>query len=336
MVTITVTVTVTFTATITVTITVTIKVTITVTITRSRSRSRYMMTNLHPENCLGVRAFAERHQHYELIRAADQYTIDFFPDVTKSVEFTNVTGAHLLQIIASDELNIVTESVVYEAVMKWINFDLKARKDFLPVLMAKVRLPLIPAGYLVNNVAEDELLKSCLTCRDFVDEAKYFHMSLTGLVSTPRRSERTTCRKSFAGTIFVVGGRGASVEPLRSVECYDLRRDKWVNVPDIGSRRRHVGIAAAMGKIYAIGGHNGREHLNSAEVLDPRSGKWMKLSPMASRRWESIANMRTGRAGAGIASCDILFNEVVTSSFAEETMTRQRTLRHHTSAASLT
>ena len=36
------------------------------------------------------------------------------------------------------------------------------------------------------------------------------------------------------------------------------------------SRRRHVGVACLHGKLYAVGGHDGNQHLNTVECYDPK------------------------------------------------------------------
>ena len=46
------------------------------------------------------------------------------------------------------------------------------------------------------------------------------------------------------------------------------------------TRRRHVGVCAVDGRVYAVGGHDGTLHLNSAEVFDPRTNRWEPLAPM--------------------------------------------------------
>jgi len=38
------------------------------------------------------------------------------------------------------------------------------------------------------------------------------------------------------------------------------------------------------GKLYAVGGHDGKEHLNSGEVFDPSNNKWKPIAPMTTLR----------------------------------------------------
>ncbi len=56
--------------------------------------------------------------------------------------------------------------------------------------------------------------------------------------------------------------------------------------------RGGVGLAALGGYLFAIGGHNGKAYLQTAEVYCPRTDKW-----------EMVASMQTSRAGAGVVSC---------------------------------
>uniref|UniRef100_A0A9J2PKI9 BTB domain-containing protein n=1 Tax=Ascaris lumbricoides TaxID=6252 RepID=A0A9J2PKI9_ASCLU len=96
----------------------------------------------------------------------------------------------------------------------------------------------------------------------------------------------TNCRprKSAAGVIFCVGGRGTSGDPFRSVEAYDWRRNRWLSIGDMNVRRRHVGVVSAQGKLYAIGGHDGTNHLDSAECFDPATNMWHTVASMDTRR----------------------------------------------------
>ncbi|VDK47717.1 unnamed protein product [Anisakis simplex] len=145
-------------------------------------------------------------------------------------------------------------------------------------------------------------------------------------------------RKSAAGVIFCVGGRGTSGDPFRSVEAFDWRRNRWLPVSDMNVRRRHVGVVSAQGKLYAIGGHDGTNHLDSAECFDPETNMWHTVESMDTHRrgiavgalegaiyavgglddtacfqtverydiesdkWSSIAPMNVQRGGVGVAA----------------------------------
>ncbi|GMS79668.1 hypothetical protein PENTCL1PPCAC_1843 [Pristionchus entomophagus] len=100
-------------------------------------------------------------------------------------------------------------------------------------------------------------------------------------------------RKSVAGVIFCVGGRGTLGDPFRSVEAYDWRRNRWFSIAEMTTQRRHVGVVSAHGKLYAIGGHDGSNHLATAECYDP-----------AERMWKPLAPMRTCRRGIAVGALE--------------------------------
>ena len=50
------------------------------------------------------------------------------------------------------------------------------------------------------------------------------------------------------GVLFVAGGRGASGDPFKSIECYDLRSDRWFRATQMSTKRRHVGVVAIKGR----------------------------------------------------------------------------------------
>ena len=159
----------------------------------------FMKTHLHPSNCIGIYTFAEQHGRTELMKRADQYIQDNFMAVVDSDEFLSMTFKHLESLVASTDLNVGNEEEVYQAVMKWIKHDINKRKQHLSKLISKVKLPLLPATYLMDKVATEDLLRRDMECRDFVDEAKYYQLSLAQVVPTMDLSDRIRPRKSCAG-----------------------------------------------------------------------------------------------------------------------------------------
>ena len=60
--------------------------------------------------------------------------------------------------MSSNELNVLVESKVYEGVMTWVHHDTDDRAEYLPDLLAAVRLPLISSKYLVDFIEKVRLL----------------------------------------------------------------------------------------------------------------------------------------------------------------------------------
>ncbi len=57
--------------------------------------------------------------------------------------------------------------------------------------------------------------------------------------------------------------------PLDSVEKYDAHTNTWKTVAHMSCPRGGVGVASLAGKLFAVGGHDGTNYLNSVEAYDP-------------------------------------------------------------------
>ncbi|CAL1545214.1 unnamed protein product [Lymnaea stagnalis] len=246
--------------------------------------SNFMQSHLHPTNCIEVRSFAEAHNRVELIKTTDNYIRDNFISVSQNEEFLSMPIEILASLAASADLNVDSEEQVYTAILSWIKHDTEKRGEFLSSLLAMIKLPLLNPTFLVEQVEKDELIRNNLKCRDLLDEAKSYKMSQASLVPEINITERSRPRKSYAGVLFCVGGRGASGDPFKSIECYDPRQDKWFPVADMTTRRRHVGVCSYNGFLYAVGGHDGVDHLRSGEVFDPKSNTWKPIAQMETLR----------------------------------------------------
>ena len=169
--------------------------------------SEFMKHQLHPSNCLGIRAFADGHGCNELFKVADAYTKERFADVVKSQEFVLLSAECVAQLLSSDELNVTSESQIFDALEKWAEHDEENRKKFLARLLGLVRLPLLEPEFLVDRVEMSPLFRDIGPCRELIIEAMKYQL-------LPKRrfqlqNSRTTPRRSTVGKLFVVGGKSS-------------------------------------------------------------------------------------------------------------------------------
>uniref|UniRef100_A0A665UEZ6 BTB domain-containing protein n=1 Tax=Echeneis naucrates TaxID=173247 RepID=A0A665UEZ6_ECHNA len=269
----------------------------------ARACCEYMKAHFHPTNCLAVRTFAESHNRVDLMDMADRYACEHFTEVVECEDFTCVSPQHLRTLLSSSELNIHSETQVYNAAVKWLKANPLHHEAWLDQIMSQVRLPLLPVEFLTGTVAKDDMIKGNLSCRDLMDEARNYHLHLSNkVVPDFEYSIRTIPRKHTAGVLFCVGGRGGSGDPFRSIECYSITKNSWFFGPEMNSRRRHVGVisvggkkklslislAALGGPIYAIGGLDDNSCFNNVERYD-----------IESDCWSAVASMNTPRGGVG-------------------------------------
>nr|XP_021002169.1 kelch-like protein 8 isoform X2 [Parasteatoda tepidariorum] len=246
----------------------------------------FIGSQLHPSNCLGIRQLAHQLNELQLIKAADEFTKLHFRKIILEEEFVSISAKHLEEIISSQDLFVDNEIEVYEAVMLWIKHDVNKRRDSLSKLLSKVHLPLLPLSYLRMYVDSDSLVRKNLECRDLLDEARHYQLWQVSRLPTTHLpvNQRTRPRKSYAGVIFCVGGRGMNGNPFSSIEFYSWYHQKWVKLNSMSTSRRHVGCVSLKGKIYVVGGRDENVHMSSAEVFDPMTNEWSSLSSMSTPR----------------------------------------------------
>ena len=108
----------------------------------------FMKNKLHPSNCLGIEDFAEHHGCGKLKIAAELYAQKHFLEVARTEEFLSATPEQVLTMLKSDTLNIATEKEVFDAAIQWIRHDEEKRRKWLPDLLRRIRLPLLPPKIL--------------------------------------------------------------------------------------------------------------------------------------------------------------------------------------------
>lgn len=243
----------------------------------------FLSSQLHPSNCLGIRAFADLHACCQLLTQANTYAEQHFAEVIGSEEFLNLGMEQVSSLIASDKLTIPSEEKVFEAVIAWVNHDKDVRQEHLAQLMEHVRLPLLTREYLVQRVEEESLVKNSSACKDYLIEAMKYHLlpaDQRALMKTARTRMRTPacCPK----VMVVVGGQAPKA--IRSVECYDFEEQRWFQVAELPSRRCRAGVVCVGGCVYAVGGFNGSLRVRTVDCFDPVTDRWSCVSSMQDRR----------------------------------------------------
>ncbi|XP_070434995.1 kelch-like protein 1 isoform X2 [Equus przewalskii] len=268
----------------------------------------FLMKLLHPSNCLGIRAFADAQGCIELMKVAHSYTMENIMEVIRNQEFLLLPAEELHKLLASDDVNVPDEETIFHALMMWVKYDMQRRCNDLSMLLAFIRLPLLPPQILAD-LENHALFKNDLECQKLILEAMKYH--LLPERRTLMQSPRTKPRKSTVGTLYAVGGmdnnKGVTVlegpiyavgghdgwSYLNTVERWDPQSQQWTFVASMSIARSTVGVAALNGKLYSVGGRDGSSCLSSMEYYDPHTNKWNMCAPMCKRR-----------GGVGVATCD--------------------------------
>ncbi|PAA78897.1 hypothetical protein BOX15_Mlig026592g1 [Macrostomum lignano] len=248
---------------------------------------RFIAHKLDVSNAIEARMFAQQHNRTGLIAEIDRFLCQNYQQLVNSEVFHSLSFEMLQSILKSDSLNVPDEVRVFDSVVKWVHADLPVRRALVSNLLHCVRLAQLPSDYLMDSVNSDPLVHSQQACKDLVLDACAFQLNRAKHRPVAQRVSALPHyrpRKTYAGSIFCVGGRGTLSDPYRNAEVYDLLEERWITVEPMHTKRRHVGLVSANGLVYAVGGHDGHEHLSSGEMFDPLANRWSRIASMATRR----------------------------------------------------
>ena len=205
----------------------------------------FLSNNIEVSNCIDVWNLSELHECTELVDRAESFIRGNFTMVLKSPEYFCLTPKQLARLLCHDKLNVPSESSVFGAVMSWVKHDLSTRKQYLVQFLEHIRLPLLTRKFLIDTVAQEELVMNDPKCREYVIEAIDYH--LIPERRTKALSPRTIPREKSSRCLFVVGGEGKNThKDYTNIEYIYAR--KFLNKARITT----VAVGIGLGKINQI------------------------------------------------------------------------------------
>ncbi|XP_033891804.3 kelch-like protein 5 isoform X1 [Acipenser ruthenus] len=241
---------------------------------------RFLMKQLHPSNCLGIRSFAHAQGCTDLHKVAHNYTMENFLEVIKNQEFLLLPASEIVKLLGSDDMNIPSEETILNALLSWVRHEMESRQEELSKLLPFIRLPLLAPQFLAD-MENNSLFRDDIECHKLIMEAMKYHL-------LPERrpmlqSLRTKPRKSTVGVMFAVGGVDAT-KGATSIEKYDLRTNTWTHAANMNGRRLQFGVAVLEEKLYVVGGRDGLKTLNTVACYNPKTKTWSVMPPMSTHR----------------------------------------------------
>nr|XP_022912325.1 kelch-like protein 17 [Onthophagus taurus] len=187
---------------------------------------RFLMKQLHPTNCLGIRSFADTHSCKELHIKSHFFALQNFQEVVNTEEFLLLPFNEVEELISNSQLNISSEEDVFTAVLNWVKHDLTKRNEFISKLMQHVRLPLVNREFLMTRVDNERLVRENGACRELLLEAMRYHLAPERrcALTTPRTLERKP--KGTQPYLFAIGG-GSLFAIHPECEIYNPKKDSY-------------------------------------------------------------------------------------------------------------
>ncbi|KFZ54480.1 Kelch-like 4 [Antrostomus carolinensis] len=240
----------------------------------------FLMKQLHPSNCLGIRSFGDAQGCAELLKVAHTYTMEHFTEVIKNQEFLLLPANEIAKLLSSDDINVPDEEAIFQALMMWVRHDLQNRQRDLGMLLSYIRLPLLPPQ-LLADLENSPMFADDLECQKLLMEAMKYH--LLPERRSMMQSPRTKPRKSTVGALYAVGGMDAT-KGTTTIEKYDLRTNSWIQIGTMNGRRLQFGVAVIDNKLYIVGGRDGLKTSNIVECFNPVTKVWTIMPPMSTHR----------------------------------------------------
>ncbi|XP_010351212.1 kelch-like protein 4 isoform X1 [Rhinopithecus roxellana] len=242
--------------------------------------SNFLIKQLHPSNCLGIRSFGDAQGCTELLNVAHKYTMEHFIEVIKNQEFLLLPANEISKLLCSDDINVPDEETIFHALMQWVGHDVQNRQGELGMLLSYIRLPLLPPQ-LLADLETSSMFTGDLECQKLLMEAMKYH--LLPERRSMMQSPRTKPRKSTVGALYAVGGMDA-MKGTTTIEKYDLRTNSWLHIGTMNGRRLQFGVAVIDNKLYVVGGRDGLKTLNTVECFNPVGRIWTVMPPMSTHR----------------------------------------------------
>ncbi|XP_020555895.1 kelch-like protein 10 [Oryzias latipes] len=296
----------------------------------------FLLQKLSTSNCIWILTLADRYLYPDLKEKACLFILRYFEDVAQYCpDFCNLSAEQLIHLIGKTELNVRQERVVFEAVIRWINYAPAERHGHLVSLMSKVRLNLISVNYLVDTVRVNNLVKGSPKCMAMVTNT--MRKLQASILVRPLARARLP-----AEVLLAVGGFNDNL-PANVIELYNVRTNRWRTVynkdnllPEFSQcvyidgyiycvgglldhrffssvtkfnlatktweeagvmheARANLSVVTLNGFIYAMGGWNEQETLKSAERFEPGTNQWTQIAPMEHRRADAAAATLHGK-----------------------------------------
>ena len=169
---------------------------------------KYLVNSLNVSNCLGMQRFAEAYACTELHETITKFVQDNFGYVTYNDEFLHLSEYQLASLLCADDLSVLNEEKVYEALIRWVKYDPRNRKRCFKDLIEHIRFPMMSPDYLIDQVESESLFQEFPNCRELLTEAHHFHLlpSRRGWFQTARTRPRKY--ESTNELLVACGGNG--------------------------------------------------------------------------------------------------------------------------------
>lgn len=246
----------------------------------------YLRRNINHKNSLGLQAFAQHFSLHNLKEHATRYSCWHFNNIKDEEEFMLLPGNLLLQLVSNDSLKAPSEEYILEAVIKWLLFDIKNRKDHIPEILSHVRFPLMKQNYLKESDVIQYIKENFPLVEKFIKNALDYQAQQA--VTNEYLPVKQFSPRSASEDIFVIGG-WSNGQKLSTVQCFNVDTLKWATINNMNiahvAKEHYFRVIVSNYELYTI-------CYDKVMKFDLIDGIWRKLAPgpEIQCKWAGVCN----------------------------------------------
>ena len=289
-----------------------------------------MVEALSAESCLRTLVWSHKFSSRALFAHTFRFILDNFNNVSRSTDFVKMPARELGLLLASNNLRVADEEIVYDALKRWYDGKPKERWKEFSELFKLIKLQHLSSYYIENTIQEDvlalpdeeirfEILEAIteytvavnsesptinplqpprrhiamVTCVLTPDVYAYIPTSKEWLEMAPVPTPRIFSSSAiFNGLIYSVGGLAGSEDSSNVVECFDPSANSWLPKASLPVPTRAAAMTVLDGYLYVVGGRSNSARFNIVQRYDPFKDNWTL-----------VTSLHEERSGAALVSC---------------------------------
>ncbi|GMT19928.1 hypothetical protein PFISCL1PPCAC_11225, partial [Pristionchus fissidentatus] len=253
--------------------------------------ANFLARRLKVCNAVSIHLFCRSINYTKIEEKVYNFLDKNFVAISETLEFHQLSAYNALAYLQRDSLHVDREEQVFAAICGWIDDDVTGeRAKHMAKLLPAVRVSHLPVAYIEETMAKNAHVLADPACISLIDEAKSYHENAEHRCELNSFKAAARVCDSVNGLVFVVGhvpntqqGDNASVTES-AVEMYDPMTDSWTVCAPMPSARGRCGLALYDQTIYAMGGFDNKERLNTVQYYDVKDNKWTDMQAMLHKR----------------------------------------------------
>ena len=193
----------------------------------------YLYKTLDVSNAIGMWRLAQMYELRPLIRKSWQVILDHFDQISRLDEILTLQKEEMILIITESSIQVLSEDVICDTVLRWVKHDLAARESDLDILLEFICLPKVSGPYLYDTLFTDQLMTTNKRFAELVKEALCYHLKEEQREAIMARQPTLRASKDIHKVVVLVGGYVIKDQSLKSTMCYNLHEQQWYTIASI-------------------------------------------------------------------------------------------------------